>query len=33
MVGRGETWRWEGASLPPGDLRAAVDAVLDRISR
>jgi vWA domain found in the FtsH ternary systems/N-terminal helical region fused to the FtsH ternary system vWA domain len=33
MVVRGETWRWEGASLPPGDLRAAVDAVLDRISR
>ena len=33
MVVRGETWRWEGEALPPGDLRAAVDAVLDRISR
>lgn len=33
MVVRGETWRWEGRALPPGDLRAAVDAVLDRISR
>lgn len=33
MVVRGEAWRWEAASLPPGDLRAAVDAVLDRISR
>jgi hypothetical protein len=33
MVVRGESWRWEGEALPPGDLRAAVDAVLDRISR
>ncbi|MFO0624310.1 MAG: hypothetical protein U0325_01735 [Polyangiales bacterium] len=33
MVVRGEAWRWGGEALPPGDLRAAVDAVLDRISR